>query len=436
MALSLKEARHLVERAGIGAEWSRIGRVIGRSRSEAVKKLLRETPRMLPQPELAPYHEEAPRRHRLRKAGRLKEVTATIREERRAIWKWAVRQMLQNPAPVQERMVWFWLNHFTISCNKVQFGQLVLHHDRVIRQHALGRFPELLRAACLSPAMLIYLDGRQNRKEHPNENFARELLELFTLGEGHYTEKDIREAARAFTGWIIDPHTGLARFVLRHHDDGVKEFLGQRGRFRAEDIFNIILDQPRTAEFICEKLWHEFVSLDEPPRGVIRAWATVFRESGYNIRTLLNTILASDAFWSARVRGGLVKSPMDYLIGTLRTFGLGDESVPTMKIVAWLRELGQALYAPPDVKGWRGGRAWLDDVRLLRRQVFLRRIFHHRHKTLKAAGKKGPLLPLPTLDGAELEEWLLALPAITDVRANNPQVHARRILFDPVYHVK
>ncbi|HFB98442.1 MAG TPA: DUF1800 domain-containing protein, partial [Bryobacterales bacterium] len=322
--LTLRDARHLVERAGLGPEWQRISAVRGRDRRAAVDIILRETPKLLPPPEFAPFTSEAPRRKKLVKTGHRKEAIASFRRERKLLQEWAVRQLLHNPAPLQERMVWFWHNHFTTSFLKVRFGQFMIDYDRIIRTHALGRFSDLLKATALSPAMLIYLDGRRNRREHPNENFARELLELFTLGEGHYTEKDIREGARALTGWVINPRTGKVRFMRRRHDDGVKEFLGRKGRFGAADIFDIVLAHPRTAEFICEKLWREFVSLEAPPPEVIRAWAATFRDSGYDIRAVIAAILTSDAFWAKKARGALVKSPIDLVIGTLRTFNLED----------------------------------------------------------------------------------------------------------------
>ncbi len=434
VTLTLEEARHLVQRAGIGAEWSRIGKVRGLRRDEAVRLILREKPRLLPPPRFAPYAEELKRRRELRKAGRRKDVFLAYRRERDLLQEWAVRQLLHAPAPLHERMVWFWHNHFTTGFRKVKFGQLMLQHDRVIRRHALGRFFDLLKAASLSPAMLIYLDGRQNRKEHPNENFARELLELFTLGEGHYTEKDIREAARALTGWIVDSKTGRARFVPRRHDDGVKEFLGHRGRFGAQDIFRIILGHPRTAEFICEKLWREFVSLEEPPLEAIRDWAATFRRSGYDIRAVLATILQSDALWAEEARGRLVKSPVDFMIGTLRTFDIREEGPPPAELAKWLRPLGQELFQPPDVKGWRGGHDWLDDVRLLRRQAVLRRIIRSRRKALKATGG-GEILHLPKVRRPQLAQWLLAQPAVTDVHARNIQYRVQKMLFDPAYQV-
>ncbi len=172
---------------------------------------------------------------------------------------WWMSEMLTTPAPLTERMTLFWHGHFTSGLREVRSPQLMYRQNVTLRQHALGNYRELLTAVVHDPAMLLYLNNQQNRRDAPNENFARELLELFTLGEGHYTEQDVREAARAFTGWRMLPPDGRFTVVARQHDDGEKLFLGARGRFDGDDIVAQILKQPRAAEFIVEKLWREFV---------------------------------------------------------------------------------------------------------------------------------------------------------------------------------
>ena len=238
------------------------------------------------------------------------------REERQAIqrlrgmdgnalkgWWWT--ELLESPSPLTEHMVVFWHNHFTSSLRKVKQPDLLFRQNTLYREHALGNFATLLRRVAHDPAMMVYLDTNQNRAAAPNENFARELMELFTLGEGRgYTETDVREAARAFTGWRYRPDTGVT-FERRVHDAGRKIVLGETGDFTGDDIIDILLRQPRTAEFITEKLWREFISPD-PDAELVQRLAAQFRDSGYEIAPLIEGLLMTDAFRSAR--GTLVKS--------------------------------------------------------------------------------------------------------------------------------
>ena len=198
--------------------------------------------------------------------------------------------MLTTPSPLTEKMVLFWHNHFVSSLQKVRSPVLMYRQNALLRKHALGYFGDLLHEVAKDPAMVIYLDSASNRKGQPNENFAREVMELFTLGEGNYGENDIKEAARAFTGWSLDPDTG--EFVVRPliHDDGVKTVLGRSGNFDGDAVLDILLAQPQTAEFIVAKLWREFVSPTPDPAEVKRI-ARMFRDNRYNIKVALRALL-------------------------------------------------------------------------------------------------------------------------------------------------
>jgi len=224
--------------------------------------------------------------------------------------------------------------------------------------------------------MVIYLDSATNRKAQPNENFAREVMELFTLGEGHYDERDIREAARAFTGWSIDPDTGEFRWRPFQHDDGVKTVLGRTGNFKGDDVLEILLAQPATAQFVTAKLWREFVSpapANDAERREQAQVAARFRSSGYDAKVVLRALFSTQAFWAAENRGALVKSPVDFVVGTMRQFefAVGDP----MPLAVVTAQLGQNLFAPPNVKGWPGGEAWINSQTLLARKQFAERIF-------------------------------------------------------------
>jgi uncharacterized protein (DUF1800 family) len=252
----------------------------------------------------------------------------------------------------------------------------------------------LLHAASRDPAMVIYLDSAANRKGKPNENFAREVMELFTLGEGNYGENDIKEAARAFTGWSIEPETGEFRFLPALHDDGEKTVLGRTGNLTGEAVLDILLEQPKTAEYLVGKMWREFISPQPDPAEVKRI-AALFRDARYDLRTPVRALLVSDAFYAPRNRGTLIKSPVDLIVGTLRQFQF--QTGDMLPFVFATSQLGQVLFAPPNVKGWPGGEAWINSTTLLRRKAFLDRLFRVEElRPVMAAGEDG--------DGASMEK--------------------------------
>jgi uncharacterized protein (DUF1800 family) len=269
-------------------------------------------------------------------------------------------------------MTLFWHNHFVSAQQKVKLAVLMYRQNVTLRENALGNFGTLLHAIARDPAMVIYLDSAQNRKGTPNENFAREVMELFTLGEGHYGEQDIKEAARAFTGWSLDRDSG--NFVFRRfiHDYGEKTVLGRTGFLDGDDVLGILLARPETAEFVTRKLWREFVSPD-PDETEVKRIATRFRASGYDIKTALYALLTSDSFYAPENRGVLVKSPVDLVAGTLRQFDMRP-GLPIPFAVA-TAGMGQNLFSPPNVKGWPGGEAWINASTLLARKAFLDRLF-------------------------------------------------------------
>lgn len=289
-------------------------------------------------------------------------LRANALETRRlALW-WADR-MVATPRPLEEKMTLFWHGHFATSEAKVRDYRKLLLQNRTLREHATGNFRDLLMAVMRDPAMLVYLDNGQNVKDHPNENFGRELLELFTMGVGNYTERDIREASRAFTGWTNDAVE--FRFDRDKHDDGTKDFLGQRGAFDGDDIVDIILAQPVTAEFVSSKLYRFFVR-EDPSATTKTRLARVFREADYELKPLLRTIFLSRDFYSAPSVATQIKSPVQLLVSTYRKLGLaGAPTIPDFN--AQTRRLGQALLYPPNVAGWSGGRTWITPATLLER---------------------------------------------------------------------
>ncbi len=279
---------------------------------------------------------------------------------------WWLREMLETPAPLAERMTLFWAGRFTSSYRNVRWGQLLYRQNAMLRRHALGCYDQLLHELIRDPAMLLYLNGQQNRKNEPNENFARELLELFTLGEGHYTEADIRDAARAFTGAKLSPPQGDVELKARQHDDGRKTVLGKSGNFDGDDVVDIILGQPRAAEFVVENLWREFVS-PQPDAGAVKALAAGFRRD-WRIAPLLKSLLGRPELLTQARQGTLVKSPVEFVVGTARQL---DLPTTPMSLALAAGRMGQRLFDPPNVKGWPRGEDWITSEWLLQRRQFV-----------------------------------------------------------------
>lgn len=282
----------------------------------------------------------------------------------RQLSAWWLYRMLYTPHPLQEKMTLFWHNHFATSDSKVQNARYMLGQYELMRRHALGNFASLLREMSKDPAMMVWLDTRASKKGNPNENYARELMELFSLGIGHYTEKDIREAARAFTGWDVKKNEAV--FNEKEHDAGTKTVLGQSGAFKGDDIVRVCLEQPAAAPFIVGKLYRFLVSETVPASPeLLEPLATQFRKSGYDFGALVRTVLSSNLFFSTAVYRTRVKSPVEFSLGIVR--GL-EARVGTSALAAALEELGQHLFFPPSVKGWDGGQAWLNGQTFLVRQ--------------------------------------------------------------------
>ena len=295
-------------------------------------------------------------------------LQALHKAEKKAIAQlrdWWIARMRYSPCPLRERMVLFWHGHFATSFEKVRSSHAMLRQNHLFRDFAFGRFEELALAVSRDEAMMRYLDVAGSSKKHPNENFARELLELFTLGEGHYTEEDVREAARAFTGWGIDPVERSVQFLPRRFDNGEKTVLGTTGHLGAEECVQIVCRNSQCARFVTRKLWEEFAGVS-PSREVQLALAEVFESTGGNIRLVLEELFRRPEFYSQELRGRRVKSPVEWLVGTLKNL---DMPVPGPgKGTSAIQQLGQNLFAPPSVRGWEGGQAWISATTLLARQ--------------------------------------------------------------------
>jgi len=281
----------------------------------------------------------------------------------RTVATWWVRRMATGPYPLHEKLTFFWHGHFTTSARDERSAWLMWAQNELLRQHAAGNFGKFVHAISHDPAMLDYLNNQQNRKAHPNENYARELMELFTLGIGNYTETDVKEGARAFTGWA---HDGEG-FIFRKfdHDTGEKNFLGHRGNFDGDDVINIILQQRVCATYIASRLWRYFVN-ENPDPAICQSLGDVLRENDYELRPVLRTMFTSKSFYAQDNIGGIIKSPVQLIVGTVRAL---DVEVPNYnRMYGALEQMGQVPLQPPNVKGWPGGRLWINTSTLFVRQ--------------------------------------------------------------------
>jgi uncharacterized protein (DUF1800 family) len=286
-----------------------------------------------------------------------------------AMQQWWLARMIASPAPLQEKMTLFWHGHFTSSPEKQTSAQELLMQNQLFREYALGNVRDLTLHVSQDPAMLRYLDNNVNVKAHPNENYARELMELFTLGIGNYTEQDIRESARALTGWTFRKNPdGTGSFIDNRgaHDDGTKTFLGQTGNFSGNDVVEIIFKQPAAAKLFATKLLSFFVYMDPEP-ALVNQVAALIAKNNFDMKPVMSTLLRSNVFFSDRAYRALVKSPVEFVVGTHQLFGI-PEVAPVE--LATLRAMGQVLFYPPNVKGWDGGAAWLSSATILTRENF------------------------------------------------------------------
>lgn len=377
-----RRAAHLLRRAGFGGTPAEVARVASGSMREAVQALvdfpadsnLPAQPDDLPDETAidmqlrarsmggAPLAAKDAELLELRKARRLLERKGVI-----AAQLWWLNRMIATRAPLQEKMTLFWHGHFTTAA--IQKGvtpREVIAQNVVFRTAAIGDVRALTQRIAADPAMLKYLDNLHNDVAHPNENFARELMELFTLGIGNYTEADVREAARAWTGLRIRRATGEVYLNAALHDAGPKTFLGRTGNFGGTDIIDIIFEQPATARFFATKLLAFFVYADPEPE-LVEAVAGLLRTHDFVLAPVLSTLLSSTVFHSDRAYRALVKSPVEFVVGTYRLFGLPRVEPAAL---AALRRMTQTLYYPPNVKGWPGGSAWLNSSTVLARENF------------------------------------------------------------------
>ena len=367
-----RKAGHLLRRAGFGGTPAEIAQAVADGPGAAAEKLL-DFPDVPADaqgsdlPDLSPIA-DAPRTYVAREEyfrghtpdERMQLNNELMRGNREAqlnVINWWLARMSEGPRPTQEKLTLFWHGHFTTSARDERAAWLMWKQNETLRAHSAGNFGTFVKAISRDPAMIDYLNNQQNRKGRANENYARELMELFTLGIGNYTENDIKEAARAFTGWHHDGERFLFREPL--HDGDPKQFFGQRGPFDGDDIINLILDRPECANYIAGRLF-DFFAYETPDPVLRHALGDQLRDWKYELRPLLFTILTSKAFYSDAAIGTQIKSPVYLVTSTVRALGLDVEPRKRGGLMNGLEQMGQMPMSPPNVKGWPGGRTWIN----------------------------------------------------------------------------
>ena len=354
-------AAHLLRRTVFGPTPAEIDSAV-RSRPDEIVEQLLTAPRRLPDPPGTWVNEDP----------FVRPDSAQRRIERERVnetREWWMSLIANQSVSLTEKMTLFWHDHFATQAIDVRKPQLLFRQNMTFRQGAFGNFRNLVLSMNTDPAMLYYLDGRLNRVGKPNENYSRELMELFTMGVGNYTESDVGEAARAFTGWIVEGRR--SRLNESRQDKGEKTFLGRTGNWNDLGITNIIFDQPVTAKFICRKLYQEFV-YHYPDEHIVGQLAQIMREHDYELKPVLETLLLSAHFFDDSTIGAKIKSPIDLTAGTARSLGLtvaDDGNLTAGFLVDQAAELGQHLLDPPNVAGWQGYRSWISTNTLPKRHL-------------------------------------------------------------------
>lgn len=413
------EANHLLARAGFGGTPEQVRHLAGLGLDRSLDMLLEwdrigdeadpqdRFDRSIIRPATAEEREMAARARRENDRAALdraiqqrQERQMQDRRQLAEIRSWWLRRMIETGRPLQEKLVLFWHGHFTSGHREVEDSFLLYQQNRLFRRHAASSFRSLLGEVLRDPAMLKYLDNDRNLARSPNENLARELLELFTLGEGiAYGEQDVREAARALTGHGVGDDE--FQFARRQHDDGIKTILGRRGPHDAEALVEILLARREASEFLAAKLLRFFVNdLPEGPsdadRAATLAIAASLRRHGWHLRPVLRQLFASRYFHAPANRGMVIKSPIDLIVSSIRSLGTPPRSLPLLLAAA--DRMGQNLFQPPTVRGWPGGRSWINTSTLFMRQNLLVYLLTGRAPTgLRGGNDRTAYDPLPVL---------------------------------------
>jgi len=426
-----RAAAHLLSRAAFGGTPEEIAATFAKGLEGAVHDLIEvgataynvSAPEWARPRDLREIRMEARSAKQSGDASKVREVRKMEGDELLDPRRWWLEWIATTPAPLLERMTLFWHGHFATSAEKVKDGYWMWLQNDTLRHHALGNFVALTKAISRDPAMMIYLDLPQSRREHPNENWARELMELFTVGIGNYTEQDVRESARAFTGYRLDLATQRFRFAPNQHDAGAKKFLGRAGNFNGDDIIDILTKQAACAEFIGRKICRYFIE-DEPSVQLVNLAAERIHAHNFEMKPLLWEIFCSEEFYSERVMRSQIKSPTQFIVQSCKVLGC-ELPAPHVAQNA-MRQMGQVLFAPPNVKGWDGGKNWISTSTLLFRNNFANYLINGDAILPEAIKRRGGDLGFRAGAGGTLAEEVHRVPIdinkiVLPEARNNPE---------------
>jgi hypothetical protein len=373
--MSLYESAHLLKRTIVGATLEEIDTLSTININEAVEYILRDIPNPSPPGDWVNHPIPDNQDYTVEQQDSLE---AAYDNQGIELGEWWIDQIFYNPTSITEQMTLFWHDHFATSIMTVKYPPAMYHQNRVLRENALGNFKDLVTMMTLDPAMMIWLDNRKNKVGAINENFSRELLELFTLGEGNYTQQDVMEGARGLTGYQTD---GLnVYFNPNRFDDGIKTFLGETGNFDAYNIIDIIFEQPQTAYFISEKLYKWFV-YEQPNEQIVQELSQVMIQNDYEIKPVLSFLFNSEHFFDENFYGSKYKDPLTHSVGSLRQSYIDVNQTINFEyslheILRYIQNLGgQLIFYPPDVSGWPGYRNWINTFTLPNRKLYTNYLF-------------------------------------------------------------
>lgn len=357
---SLINNKHLLWRAGFGAGINQFEDLHKKDIKSLINDLFKEETFLYINYDTPDIPETADYMNSTAPAEKKKEMQKINREQNEELNLNFLDKMVNSKEQMKEKMAFFWHGHFASRVVNPKFNRQILN---VIRKNALGNFKDLLFEVSQAPAMLNFLNNQQNKKDHPNENFAREVMELFTMGRGNYTEKDIREGARAFTGWGYDKEGNFVERI-KQHDEGTKNFLGKTGNFTGTDALNIILEQKATSKFITTKIYKFFVN-ENVDEAIVNKLSESFYQSNYDIKKLMMEIFSSSWFYDKKNIGNRIKSPIELMAGMMRTLPMNIQNPENL--IVYQKLLGQMLLYPPNVAGWPNGKSWIDSSTLMLR---------------------------------------------------------------------
>lgn len=380
---NLRRVVHMHRRAGFAATWSELERDLHDGPQTSLDRLLNGHAHTIGVP--ADFESTA---------GVIGDAAVAANNPGR-LKAWWLYRMVFSPDPLTERLTLFWHNHFATSNLKVNDVALMRGQNEIFRRHAKARFGELLPLAVKHPATLVWLDADSNRADHPNENLAREIMEVFTLGVGHYKETDVKEAARALTGWSIK--RGEFRDEGRYHDDGEKVILGNSGRWRGGDLVRTLLAHPALPQRLAQRICELFMAEGAVDQGARESLVLGLRQNDLDIGWAVETVLRSQRFFADCNIANRIAGPVEFVVGMVRALEMFDPPPSTLMLSEWAANLGQDLFYPPNVFGWPGGRSWITSRSVIARRNFAAAVVN--------GSVRNPARPLDAMALAHLYEY-------------------------------